>query len=185
MDLEAFAKVFRQRHDKAVLMSMIEAQAKNKLGVCWLQTHFNLAKADIGFTLDQISDLYLHTTGQNATISEIEEWLDETEIHATSSFKQSIGMATTPLICQTHRHLSVMLPSKRVSLWHPLTQGALTAQNLRNVLVREQLILFNEASKMDFINPWKKLQSKGFDEIHEDVAQVCMKQELKLENTIA
>lgn len=174
-----FVNLFCDRRDRAIAHSMVEAQKKVKSGVGWIQNHFKRVESNTGFTLGQLANLFLHTEGHSASISEIEKWLDELGVRATSSFKQSRDMATTPLVCKTHRHVTVMLPRDRVSVCHPLAEGPLTAEKLRSILVQEQFVLAEQASTMEFIDPWKAVPGKVLDEIPEDVDTLRVKQDLK------
>jgi hypothetical protein len=170
---------FCHQQDRARIGSIIKAQKSTKTGVCWIQKHFKRVESNIGFRLGQLADLFLHTEGRSASISEIEQWLGELGISAVSSFKEGRNHAKTPLVCKTHRHVTVMLPRDYTPVCHPLTEGSLTADKLRDILVRKQLILSEQASKMEFIDPWKDVPGKVLNEVHKDVDQVRVKQELK------
>jgi hypothetical protein len=127
--------LFCHRQDRARIHRIIEDQKSIKTGVCWIRKHFKRVESNIGFRLGQLADLFLHTEGRSASTSEVEEWLSELGIRAISSFKDSRSNAKTSLVCKTHRHVTVMLPRDYMPVCHPLTEGSLTADKLREILV--------------------------------------------------
>lgn len=147
-------------------------------GIQWLRKHFKQVTIDVGFTLDEIQTLLLFTTGEEATQAEIERWIQAMGVPWQRGWK---GPMRTPMICTTHRHVTIFLPeSTRVTLCHPFADGPLYAAKLRDMLVEKQLILKDEAGKLEFADMYnRKQQDVSFEEIPEHIEELRIKQKLK------
>jgi hypothetical protein len=152
-------------------------------GIQWLRKHFKQVTINVGFTLDEIQFLLLHTTGEVATQAGIERWIQAMGVPWQRGWK---GPTRTPMICTTHRHVTIFLPvegpnlSTRVPFCHPFADGPLYAAKLRDMLVEKQLILEHEAGKLEFADMYDRTQQDAsFEEIPEDIEELRIKQKLK------
>lgn len=121
----------------------------------WFSDHFE-ASEDHHVTIDDILQLFKHTTGHETKYSDVLTTLKKLHIEVQECLKTSREYWKIPFRCKTHRLLKVGLTdsdeirTEYVTIMHARDSGELTSDVVRDYLCKIGKIADDQADKLTF-----------------------------------